>query len=45
MIITASVGALVGLTRNLALKYAPSGVRVNCLLPGADPHGDDGRLL
>lgn len=30
----ASKSALVGLTRNLALEYAPKRVRVNCLCPG-----------
>ena len=31
---TASKGALVALTRNMALDYAPNQVRVNCLCPG-----------
>lgn len=30
----AAKSALVGLTRNLALEYAPRSVRVNCLCPG-----------
>jgi NAD(P)-dependent dehydrogenase (short-subunit alcohol dehydrogenase family) len=29
-----SKAALLGLTRNLAVEYAPQGVRVNCLCPG-----------
>jgi NAD(P)-dependent dehydrogenase (short-subunit alcohol dehydrogenase family) len=31
---TASKGALLSLTRNMALDYAADGVRVNCLCPG-----------
>ncbi|HUQ95156.1 MAG TPA: SDR family oxidoreductase [Bryobacteraceae bacterium] len=31
---TASKGALVALTRNMALDYAPHGIRVNCICPG-----------
>ena len=30
----ASKGGVVVLTRNMAIDYAPSGVRVNCLCPG-----------
>jgi NAD(P)-dependent dehydrogenase (short-subunit alcohol dehydrogenase family) len=30
----ASKAAVLGLTRNLAVEYAPHGVRVNCLCPG-----------
>jgi NAD(P)-dependent dehydrogenase (short-subunit alcohol dehydrogenase family) len=32
---TASKGAIVALTRLLALQYGPKGVRVNCVGPGA----------
>ncbi len=31
----ASKGAIVSLTRSLALEYAENGIRVNCVLPGA----------
>lgn len=31
---SASKGAIIALTRNMALDYAPDGVRVNCLCPG-----------
>jgi len=31
---TASKGAILSLTRNMALDYAADGVRVNCLCPG-----------
>ncbi|MDX1982723.1 MAG: SDR family oxidoreductase [Bryobacteraceae bacterium] len=31
---TASKGAIVALTRNMALDYAPKGIRVNCVCPG-----------
>lgn len=31
---TASKGAIVALTRNMALDLAPSGIRVNCICPG-----------
>jgi Tropinone reductase 1 len=31
----ASKGAIVSLTRSLALEYASHGIRVNCVLPGA----------
>jgi len=31
---TASKGAIVALTRNMALDYAPRGIRVNCICPG-----------
>lgn len=31
---TASKGAIVALTRNMALDYAPQGIRVNCVCPG-----------
>ena len=31
---SASKGAIVALTRNMALDYAPEGIRVNCLCPG-----------
>lgn len=31
---TASKGAIVALTRNMALDYAPCGIRVNCVCPG-----------
>jgi NAD(P)-dependent dehydrogenase (short-subunit alcohol dehydrogenase family) len=31
---TASKGAILSLTRNMALDYAPDNVRVNCLCPG-----------
>lgn len=30
----ASKGALIALTRNLAIDYSPQGVRVNCICPG-----------
>jgi NAD(P)-dependent dehydrogenase (short-subunit alcohol dehydrogenase family) len=31
---SASKGAILSLTRNMALDYAPRGIRVNCLCPG-----------
>ncbi|MBL8175912.1 MAG: SDR family oxidoreductase [Bryobacterales bacterium] len=31
---SASKGAIVALTRNMALDYAPRGIRVNCVCPG-----------
>ena len=31
---TASKGAIVALTRNMALDFAPRGIRVNCICPG-----------
>lgn len=31
---SASKGAIVALTRNMALDYAPQGIRVNCVCPG-----------
>ncbi|MBI4908424.1 MAG: SDR family oxidoreductase [Acidobacteria bacterium] len=31
---TAAKGAIVALTRNMALDYAPKGIRVNCVCPG-----------
>ena len=31
---SASKGAIVSLTRNMALDYAPRGIRVNCVCPG-----------
>ncbi len=31
----ATKGAIVALTRSLALEYAPDGIRVNCVLPGS----------
>jgi NAD(P)-dependent dehydrogenase (short-subunit alcohol dehydrogenase family) len=31
---SASKGAVVALTRNMALDYAPKGIRVNCVCPG-----------
>jgi NAD(P)-dependent dehydrogenase (short-subunit alcohol dehydrogenase family) len=31
---SATKGALVALTRNMALDYAPQGIRVNCICPG-----------
>jgi NAD(P)-dependent dehydrogenase (short-subunit alcohol dehydrogenase family) len=31
----ASKGAIVALTRSMALEYASNGIRVNCVLPGA----------
>ena len=30
----AAKGGLVGLTRNLALEFAPRGIRINCIAPG-----------
>ena len=31
---SASKGAIIALTRNMALDYAPQGIRVNCVCPG-----------
>ncbi len=31
---SASKGAIIALTRNMALDYAEAGIRVNCLCPG-----------
>ena len=31
---SATKGAIVALTRNMAMDYAPAGIRVNCLCPG-----------
>jgi gluconate 5-dehydrogenase len=33
----ASKGGLIALTRELAAKWAPSGIRVNCIAPGFFP--------
>ena len=32
---TASKGGVIALTRRIALRYGPSGIRANCLCPGA----------
>jgi NAD(P)-dependent dehydrogenase (short-subunit alcohol dehydrogenase family) len=32
---TASKAAIIGLTRSMALEWAPLGIRVNCVLPGS----------
>jgi meso-butanediol dehydrogenase/(S,S)-butanediol dehydrogenase/diacetyl reductase len=42
---SATKGAIVALTRNMALDYAPRGIRVNCLCPGFTRTPLIGRLL
>jgi NAD(P)-dependent dehydrogenase (short-subunit alcohol dehydrogenase family) len=41
---TASKHALIGLTRNTAFMYGPSGIRVNAIAPGAVQTGIDGQI-
>ncbi|NHF65595.1 SDR family NAD(P)-dependent oxidoreductase [Xanthomonas hortorum] len=41
---TASKHALIGLTRNTAFMYGPSGLRVNAIAPGAVQTGIDGQM-
>jgi NAD(P)-dependent dehydrogenase (short-subunit alcohol dehydrogenase family) len=36
----AAKAAVVNLTQTLAVEWAPSGIRVNCLVPGLFPHDD-----
>ena len=42
---SASTAGVVGLTRHLAVEWAPSGVRVNTLVPGGVRSGQDPRFV
>lgn len=42
---SASKAAIVGLTRHLAVEWAPFGVRVNTLVPGGVRSGQDSRFI
>ena len=42
---SASKAGVVGLTRHLAVEWAPSGVRVNTLVPGGVSSGQDPRFI